>query len=342
MIKTITPLFLTISLLSLLECHTPNTIEVFLQQQFEQGKLNGNVLIVKNNEILCDKSFGYAEGTKTNLLQPDYRFMIGSIYKEFPAVSIMQLQEQGKLHINDTLAKFLPDLPVWSDSITLKNLLQYASGLPTINFGAFFQNGIPLNEENILKSLQDIEQLAFVPGADYIYSNYNPILLMRIIEQVTGQTFQKYVEQHLFQSYDLDGIIIKNHYPYQDKTLMAIPFNTTFEEDNITFSLASICASTNGLYQWFQQLGDFKIISKESMKILSETAKIGDNIQAPLGFCEWKGDKLIEHAHHGSSGNYECLVQRYKQDDLTIVLLTNQKHRNLHKIATNIYSIVMN
>ena len=84
-------------------------------------------------------------------------------------------------------------------------------------------------------------------------------------------------------------------------------------------------------------MGNFEVVSKSSIKTLSEEAKIGDNIQSPLGRCDWENEKVIEHSHHGSSGNYECVVRRFKQEGITIVILTNQKHSNVYDISNEIY-----
>ena len=98
-------------------------------------------------------------------------------------------------------------------------------------------------------------------------------------------------------------------------------------------------STVQDMYKWFKHLDSFDIISKESVKILSKEAKIGHNIQAPLGRFDWNDDLAIEHLHHGSSGNYECVVRRFKQKDLTIVILTNQKHGNVNEISQEIFEL---
>ena len=110
-----------------------SSIDIFLQEQFKDGKLNGNVLVVKDGKKIYEKSFGYADGSKKTLLDENYRFNIGSIYKEFPAVAIMQLKEKNLLRTDDKISKYLTGLPEWSEKVSIKNLLQYSSGLPTID-----------------------------------------------------------------------------------------------------------------------------------------------------------------------------------------------------------------
>lgn len=342
MTKTMTKVLLLNLIISLFGCQNNDSINTYLNELHAKGKLNGNVLVIKDGKTLYEKSFGYTDGSKKTMLSKDYRFNIGSIYKEFPAVSILQLQEKNQLNLEDKISKYIPDLPNWSEKITVQNLLQYSSGLPTIGWNAYFDKGINVNDHHIMEEIKSVKTLEFEPGSDYLYSNSNPILLIKIIENITKTTFNEYLQENIFIPYGLDNTIIKGQYPYEDKTLMAIPFNTDFKEDDFKLSIKGLLFSsiTRDLSNWFEQLGDFKIINKTSVKILSEQAKKGENIQSPLGYTQWENDKIVEHSHHGSSVNYEVMVRRFKQDRITIVILTNQKQGNVYEISEKIYKII--
>ena len=331
--------YLILSTAFCISCRSPQDIEAFLKELHKVGKLNGNALIVRNDSVIYEKSFGYADGTRQSPLTSEYRFGIGSIYKEFPAVAIMQLEEEGRLTLEDRLSRFLPHLPTWAKEVSIKHLLQYSSGLPKIDWQSYFQQEVIVNEDNIVQDLSHLEKLTFEPGTDYLYSNYNPFLLMRIVETVANTKFEKYIEQKISTPFELGGIVIEDGYPYRDTNLMAPPINEKFEEDDYAIEVTNICSSAISMYRWFNQLDNFAIISKASMKQLSEEAIPENNIQAPLGRCDWKNDNITLHLHHGSSGNYESLVRNYPQDNLTIVLLTNQKHGNLHDMADMIYEL---
>ena len=327
---------------SVFGCQTHENIDSYLSELHEDGKLNGNVLVIKGGETLLEKSFGYADGSKTTMLTNDYRFNIGSVYKEFPAVSIMQLQEKNLIDLEDKISEYFPELPKWAEKVSVKNLLQYSSGLPKINWDAYFEKGINVTDSDILNEIQTIENLEFEPGSDYLYSNSNSILLIKIVEHITQSTFNNYIQENLLHPFRLNSTVIKSQYPYVDNTLMAIPFNNDFEEDNYKISMSSLLfsATARDMANWLEQLNAFKVVNKASVKTLSEEAKVGDNIQAPLGRCDWENDKIIEHSHHGSSASYECVVRRFKQEDITIVILTNQKHGNVYDISDEIYDII--
>jgi CubicO group peptidase (beta-lactamase class C family) len=339
----ITTKFLLLSLIiSLLGCQNHENVDSYLNELYQEGELNGNILITENNKIVYEKSFGFTDGSKSELLNKDYRFDIGSVFKEFPAVAIMQLKEKNHINLNDKLSKHISGLPNWAEEISIKNLLQYSSGLPQIPWDEYFSKGIKITDEDIIKDLQSIENLEFEPGSDYLYSNNNPILLIKIVENVTQSKFNDYVQVNILNILNMNSTVINDQFPYKDKTLMAIPFDSDFKEDDYEISIKNLLISSTArdMSVWFEQLGDFNIVSKQSIKTLSEEAKWGFNIQSTLGLCDWENDKIIEHSHHGSSGNYECIVRRFKQDDITIVILTNQKHENVYDISDEIYKIL--
>lgn len=324
----------------LLACNQITDIDTYLQGLHEKGKLNGTVLVIQNDTVLYEQAFGYADGAKEQPLTPDHRFALGSIYKEFPAVAVMQLQEQGLLSLDDPLSRFMPQLPLWANKIKVGHLMQYSSGLPKIDWKAYFQKGIRVKESQIVGSLVKLEALEFEPGSDYLYSNYNPFLLISIVENLTGMPFKAYVEQKMIQPFALEGIVVKEAYPYEDTSLMAMPFDEDFKVDDYEVESTTICSSARGMYKWFSQLDGFKIITKASMKQVSQVLREGDYIQSPLGYCSWEGDDIKQHFHHGNSQNYECLVRNYKQEGLMVILMTNQEHENLYDIADNIYAFI--
>jgi CubicO group peptidase (beta-lactamase class C family) len=323
-------------------CQNHENIESYLNELHQEGKLNGNVLVMKNGETLYEKSFGYADGSRSTLLNKNYRFNIGSVYKEFPAVAIMQLYEKKRIGLYDKIQTYLPELPEWSEQITIKHLLQYSSGLPTINWDGYFGKGLSVSDKDLMKDLLNIKELEFQPGSDYLYTNNSPFLLMKIVEKVTDQQFSTYAKEHLFILFNLNNTAIKDQYPYLDKTLMAIPFDQDFKEDDYQTTVSNVLFSSTArdMYHWFNHLDSFEIVSRGSVQFLSEEAVAGDNIQAPLGRVDWKNNRMIEHSHHGSSANYECVVRHFKQEGLTIVILTNQKHGNVYDISDEIHRIV--
>jgi len=315
---------------------TAEKVDSILKTYHDNGVFNGCALVMHEGKAIVNQAFGYASPEKTEVLTADHRFGIGSIYKEFPAVLIMQLQEKGFINLHDTIDKFIPNLPEWSKSITILNLLQYTSGLPMIQWNKYFSKGLAINEDRILSDLLDLEALEFKAGSDYIYTNNSPFLLIKIIEKVSGESFSELVQRKLFDPSGIKNSVFKSQYPYKDSELMAIPFNSEYEQDqyDIEYSSILLTTTTKDLYHWFENINTYKIINRESLIAIAKSADLElENMQAPLGNCHIKQDEIKEHIHHGSMGNYEALVSRDNKEGWTIVLLTNQKNQNLFEIT---------
>ncbi|MBR9845565.1 MAG: beta-lactamase family protein, partial [Algicola sp.] len=162
-----------------------------MKVSFDRGLFNGNILIAKGNNIIYQNEFGYSDASRSKKLSRNSIFNIGSIAKEFNAVAIMILNERGLLNLDDKISNFELQLPEWSNTISIRHLLQYTSGLPRINW-----NNIK-NDKDIYNELKNIKHLNFKPGTNYLYSNNNVFLQRRIVEQVSGMSFNDFIQKNL-------------------------------------------------------------------------------------------------------------------------------------------------
>ncbi|WP_242219175.1 serine hydrolase [Bacillus cereus group sp. BfR-BA-01380] len=163
-----------------------------LDQYLKDKQFNGSVLISYQGRTILDKGYGYADVQKQieNTSQTKYR--IGSITKTTIAVSILQLQEQGKLNIQDNVHTYIPSFPV-NKNITLYHLLTHTSGLPEHGKGK-------VNAASRLNLVTWLGQqpTAFQPGQGWLYTDYNYMLLAYILEKISGQSVAQYVKDHIF------------------------------------------------------------------------------------------------------------------------------------------------
>ncbi len=136
-------------------------IDYLLSQAHERGIFNGNALVAVNDTIIYQAALGYARGDKSEKLQKDHIFKIGSVSKEFDGVAIMLLHEQGKLDLESNVSEYFPFLPAWAEKVNVKNLLQYTSGLPASD------NEEIRTDEEVWNFLNNLDSLAFEPGSDY-------------------------------------------------------------------------------------------------------------------------------------------------------------------------------
>ncbi|NEQ47305.1 MAG: serine hydrolase [Leptolyngbya sp. SIOISBB] len=192
-------------------------IDAYLQAHYETGRFMGTAIVVRHGEIVFAKGYGMANLEHRVPNSTQTRFRIGSITKQFTAAAILQLQEQGKLDVQATVATYLPDYPN-GDRITLHHLLTHTAGIP--NLTSFPDYLEWMGQSTTLKELVDRFRdlpLEFEPGEQFRYSNSGYVLLTQVIEAVSGQPYADYLQAHLLRplglentGYELPSVVIEN------------------------------------------------------------------------------------------------------------------------------------
>lgn len=308
------------------------SIEAYLHKAHRDGLFNGNVLVADQNKVVLKKAIGYADASKQKTLHTAYRFHIGSIAKEFDAVGLMMLQEQGKLSLADKVSKFFPTLPSWAQKISVKNLLQYTSGLPDIKWSTVH------SDADNWKDLQALQQLDFEPGSTYAYNNNNTFMRRRIIEKVSGLSFDNFVQKQLFKKAGINNGIVD---PNDKAPLIARSFNNNFKQDGLEVPISGwTCLNIDDFYTWMQAIQNFKLINPASTREI--ITPFAEDKQAGLGGGTMKGNRVMTHVHDGTGMNYQALALTVTEKGRTIILLSNQKQGNLYEIAEAITAILDN
>lgn len=292
--------------------------------------MNGNVLIVDQGKTLYEGSFGYADASKKTKLNAQYRFHIGSIAKEFNAVAIMMLKEQGKLDLEDKLSQFVTDLPVWADSISVKNLLQYTSGLPDLKWNTI--NG----DEQAMAAFKQIRKLDFKPGTKYAYNNSNTFFQRRIIEKIKGIPFNRFVKDSMLKKAGMLASVVD---PADSDAMMAKSFNKDGVQDPMTYPLSGWTAVTiDDFYKWSLALNAFKFITPSSTyAIIIPYLK---DKQAGLGAGAMRNNKIETHVHDGSARNYQALLDVDNTKGRTIIWMTNSRNQQMFAVSDAIKHIL--
>jgi D-alanyl-D-alanine carboxypeptidase len=305
-------------------------VNAYLHKLNQAGLFNGNILIADHGKVLIKEAIGFADASKKVPLDTLYRFHIGSVAKEFDAVGIMMLQEQGKLNLNDKVAEFFPQLPVWAEKISIRNLLQYTSGLPDINYQAVH------GDTDNWKSLDSLQKLDFKPGSSYAYNNNNTFLRRQIIEKVSGMPFNQFVQQNMLKTAGIHNAVVD---PADGDSLIARSFNNDFKQDGLEVPISGwTCLTVDDFYKWSQCISNFCLIKVASTRTIITPAKSGQ--QCGLGGGSMKGNKVITHTHDGTALHYQALELTDAPKGRTIVILSNQRQGNVYDIAAAIQAIL--
>jgi len=167
----------------------------------KKDEFSGVVLVARHGEVLLQKAWGLANRETRTLATLDTRFRLGSMNKMFTSVATLQLVEAGKLSLDDTIGKILPDYPNKdvASKVTVRHLLTHTGGTGDIFGPDFEKNRLTLREHSDYLKLYGSRGLTHEPGAEFRYSNYGFVLLGALIEKVTGMSYYDYVRSHIFQ-----------------------------------------------------------------------------------------------------------------------------------------------
>src|SRR6516164_4680247 len=174
-------------------------MDQIVQSYVSNKQFMGSVLVARGNDILLSKGYGSADLEWDILDTPSTKFRLGSVTKQFTAASILLLEERGKLKVEDPVKKYMPDAPVAWDKMTIFHVLAHTAGIP--NFTSFpdYQSteATPTTPEKLVARFLD-KPLEFEPGEKWNYSNSGYVLLGYLIEKISGESYEKFLQENIF------------------------------------------------------------------------------------------------------------------------------------------------
>jgi len=300
-------------------------INELMNKSYERGLFNGNVLVAKKGKIIYQKSFGFTDETKNKPLTKGSILNFGSIAKQFNAVSIMILVERGQLNLDDPISKYNLDLPKWSEKVTTRHLINYASGIPRIENKMI----VPKNDEEAWKILRNNDTLLFEPGKGYRYDNGNVFLQRRIIEKVTGMTFQDFVTKNILKPLNMNNSVFDAKSDYKNRTSCYDMNNVRCPE--LEFISGWLWLDINDMYKWIEAMNHNRLISRKSFETLLNNPYAKEE-GGSLGMYTEK-DEL--QRHNGISYKFESILLNDMKNDVIIILASN----NLNKVYSLGYTV---
>jgi CubicO group peptidase (beta-lactamase class C family) len=300
------------------------------------GVPSASVGIVENGAVAYTRAFGMARIEPPLPATADMAYPIGSISKQFTASAVLLLQQQGKLSIDDPVAKYFPELTRASE-VTLRNLMTMTSGYEDFapqdySIPAWYK---PVDPAATVKEWAG-KPLDFEPGTEWQYSNTNYVLLALIVQKVSGEPFYQYLSEHVLGAAGLDAAF--NAYKDRDRLrttgyvsyAMQPPRVLPLEAAGWYFGDGELAMPAATLLKWDLTFINQSLLSAASYKQM-ETAfvtKDGKSTEYGLGIrvLDRNGHRELEHG--GEVGGYVSENIVYPDDKLAIVVLTNEVASN--------------
>lgn len=288
------------------------------------------VLVAEKENVIYRKAFGTADLELGVKMRPDMVFRVGSITKQFTAVAILRLIEEGKVALKDPISKFIPHFPY---DITIEHLLSHTSGIvgyDALNLPLPNVIRIDIPQRRIVDTLGTLP-LQFEPGTKYQYSNSNYFLLGFIIEQVANQNYAQYLQRHLFapaglQStyYDSVNVIIPNRVKGYTKSSAGF-HNAGYISMTQVYSAGALVSTVDDLFHWHQALQSQKVIGKELFQKAISPMKLKDSTVSEYGFGFFIKDINGQSAigHGGGIDGFRSFEMYFPGTDRYIAVLFN-------------------
>ena len=292
------------------------------------------VIVIQNGRVLHEQGYGLANLELGVPNTSQTKFRLASVTKQFTAAAILQLQDAGKLSLDDRLAGYFPDLPR-GDEIAIRHLLTHTSGL----------------------GKSEHAPLEFSPGERCNYSNAGYVLLGRITEKASGLSYEEYLRTRIFEPLGMlntgcdhpdtvlkhraSGYVVNPNGGYVNE-----PDEDIF---STAFSAGCLYSTVEDMRLWDQALYTESVLKKETVQQAFTPVKLNDGTEAPYGFG-WMIGKyrgLVEIGHGGDASGFNTWISRFPDQRFAVIVLCNYCMRppgplpSAHELANGIADIYL-
>lgn len=313
----------------------------------------GAVLVAQKGAVLLRQGYGMANLEHQVLNHPETKFRLGSVTKQFTAASILQLQERGLLQVEQPVSVYLPVYPQ-GERITVHQLLNHTAGIP--NYTSFSDFG---ERKRIAVSLDDVLSwfsempLEFTPGEQYRYSNSGYVLLSKIIETVSGESYADYLQHHIFEPLGMVNSGYDRYEPILPHRAVGYHFSgeayqhADFIDMSIPVGAGALYSTIDDLYKWDQALYTDMVLSESSKnQMFAPTVSISPDSETEYkayygyGWVQDTHYKRNRLAHNGRIDGFSATIARYPESQTTIIALSNLETSSINYISHDLAAIV--
>jgi CubicO group peptidase (beta-lactamase class C family) len=330
-------------------------------------------ILIHDGRIVWQTAFGRADLETHRAITPDTQFELASMTKQFTAMAIMILSEQGKIKFDDTLDKYCPEFPAYARTIRIRDLLHHVSGLPDyekLMVGKigdnFFRSskGPPAEHEftsaEVLKTLGRQPKLEFAPGSRFEYSNSGYEVLGQIVERVSGKRYAEFLKEKIFAPLGMPDTLVLDERKHSGPHL-ALAYrkrngqweDVTYSPENYEYGDGGVESTGNDLFKWDQALYTGKLVSRSTLDLAFTPGRTSNGNIIETHFFEYpsaygfgwfisseNGAAVLEHG--GDWSGYRTHIVRVPSRQVTAIVLTNSSNNDVGQIAHRMIEIAGN
>jgi CubicO group peptidase (beta-lactamase class C family) len=319
-------------------------VDEYINAQMRANKFSGSILIAQHDRVLVMKGFGIARQGPDTQNTSVTKFRVGPITHQFTAMGILELGEEGKLDIQDSVCKYVTDCPSNWQGIKIINLLTHTSGI----------SDFPGDETSTVVSTTFPGRLArfkskpleFKPGEKLVYSSFGYEVLGAVIEKASGEQYGKFVAEHIFAPLGMRD----SGYDGGSATIPACADGYRLEGGSITVVAATcsdqsrsyrgsggIYSSVEDLYRWDRALHEGELVAKKSLDQMFTPQRDGYG----FGWRILKEFQKTAFVYGGTTNGFSASIRRYPVDDACVVVLSNLENVDAGRVSHDLASIIL-
>jgi CubicO group peptidase (beta-lactamase class C family) len=322
------------------------------------------VLVVRQGKPVFRQGYGVTDLRTLTPISTDTNFRLASFTKQFTATCIMLLVREGKLRYDEPLTDIFPEFPAYGKNITVRNLLNHTSGLP--DYEDILDKQYPdtppekipqIHDAGVLKLLEQQNAGKFPPGSKWEYSNSGYATLAMIVEKVSGKPFGQFLHERIFTPLKMSNTLAyekgKNEVPHRayGHTKDGDKWRETDQSPtSAVLGDGGIYSSLDDLEKWDRALREHTLLTAAEMQPAltpvqptSGPAKSPDGNILSYGFG-WFLDPYAGHkrmGHDGETVGFRTTIQRFPDDDLTVIVLANRADASPHDLALKVADLYL-
>jgi CubicO group peptidase (beta-lactamase class C family) len=289
--------------------------------------------VTRDRELTIARAYGTSDMATGRPLTTDTRFYVASLTKQFTAMSVILLAQDGKLSLDDSVRRWIPELPAFASAITLRQLLNHTSGLRdymTLLAVSGWPSDGELTERQFLDLIHRQRTLNFAPGDEFLYSNTGYALLSIVVKRASGQSLRDFAAARIFTPLGMTETEFRDDHtrPIANVARGYEPVAGGYRETSPRLDVVGdngVYSSITDLAKWDANFTDARVGGRAGVDLMSEPGRLNNGQRVPYGLAlaigEIRGMKTL--SHNGSFGGYRTTMLRFPEVNVGVITLCN-------------------
>ena len=307
--------------------------------------------VIKEGEIIYQRGYGMANLEFGQIITPRTRFQIGSVSKQFTALAVALLIEEGLISLEDDIRKYFPELPDFGETITVDHLVHHTSGLRDqveLMMMAGFRIDDVMCHEDTLELFSKQKALNFKPGDKHLYCNTGYTLMGLLVERVTQKSLRLFCEERIFAPLGMTQTLFHDDYKEVIPGFAPSysPGKDGFKHEPLTQAIpggTSLITTLADIAKWDQEFYEGKVFGKSVIDRMHQKSVLNSGEVCDYTFglmlSDYRGLKTVGHG--GSHAGYRAQITRFPEQHFSVVILCNLASMNPDELAKQVADIYL-